>query len=57
MRDVSTFLVLIGGGCSEVDVGSDALQVGLLEAKVETKGGFRNVVVGYPGRVVVVGVC
>lgn len=49
-------LVLTRGGCREADVGSDTLEVGLLEAKVETKRRFGNVLVGRPGRIVIFGV-
>ena len=34
MCDAPMLFVLIGGGCREADVGSNAPKVGLLEAKV-----------------------
>ena len=52
-----TFLVLIGDGCREADVWSDALKVRLLEAKVETKRRGGGVLVGGPDRAVVFDVC
>lgn len=39
-HEVSTLLALIKGGCREVDVGGDTLEVCLLEAKVEAKRQF-----------------
>jgi len=56
-HDVSGFLVLIGGGCCEADVWSNALKVRLLEAKVEAKRRLRDVLVRVPGRLVTFGVC
>ena len=48
--EIFALLVLIRGGCRETDVGSDALKVCLLEAKVEFKVGY--VPLGRPGRLV-----
>ena len=47
-RNVSAFLTLIGGGCREADVGSDALKIRLLETKVEAKRRIGNILVGRP---------
>lgn len=47
-RNVSAFLTLIGGGCREADVGSDALKIRLLETKVEAKRGIGYILVGRP---------
>lgn len=52
MHEVSTLLVLTGGGCSEADVGSDALEIRLLKAKVEPKRCARNIPWRDPDRVV-----
>jgi len=48
--EIFALLVLIRDGCREADVGSDALKVCLLEAKVEFK--VRHVPLGRPGRFV-----
>ena len=50
-------LALISGGCREADEGGDTLEVCLLEAKVEAKRRFMNVIRGYPSRLVMFVVC
>ena len=49
-HEVAAFLIPIGGGCREADVGSDALEVGLLEAKVEAERRFGDIHRRYLGR-------
>lgn len=53
MDEVPALLILIRGGCREADVGSDALKVCLLEAKVESERRVRYVLWKRPGRFVV----
>ena len=57
MYEVSALLALTGDGCREADVGSNALEVCLLEAKVEAKRWSWNTLVGYPSRLVIFVLC